>query len=513
MSTVATKPSKSLNSNQRDWLKRMGEALEVSLKSDGASDARPSGDSPQSKWEENQDAMEETDGLVKEMEESEIPKAALFRKGIDLIRNLAKQKKFAEANKAYDELEPKIHAEYEKLEKARGSGVRDLGENDSKEGTEEEGKKAAAEDGKPSGKDKGGASPPADDAKAAEYKKQVLKVGSKGPAVEYLQNALKASCPSIAVDGKFGPGTQKAVKDFQTSKQLKPDGIVGEKTWTALGGGAAAAPAAPGAAKAASPTDTKAAPTADKSAEGVEGRPTGSTKEAPAKAPGGFISASVGKGGKNLPDDVKAVQQGLNTYTGTKLNEDGKFNAQTQKAIEEFQKRLGQFKPDGLLQPGRGPIRVLSGDAKMPPPPEEPKPIAPPELGEATLDKGAFVWNSTREILETNIKELKKGVLSAYGTEHRVLLKQIDDGLGTLESVMDKLDTRLADSLDAAYKAAGAARIAELKKSQAIMTEYIKYLKTESLIKHMDDNPFGVKTNLQKVITNALTHLSKLLNK
>lgn len=47
--------------------------------------------------------------------------------------------------------------------------------------------------------------------------------------VRLLQGKL-----GIATDGQFGAGTEQAVKAFQRSKGLTPDGIVGPKTWTAL---------------------------------------------------------------------------------------------------------------------------------------------------------------------------------------------------------------------------------------------------------------------------------------
>ena len=37
------------------------------------------------------------------------------------------------------------------------------------------------------------------------------------------------------IDGVFGPLTRAAVLAFQKSKGLVQDGIVGRKTWTALG--------------------------------------------------------------------------------------------------------------------------------------------------------------------------------------------------------------------------------------------------------------------------------------
>ncbi|MGH2943293.1 MAG: peptidoglycan-binding domain-containing protein [Solirubrobacteraceae bacterium] len=60
-----------------------------------------------------------------------------------------------------------------------------------------------------------------------------LEKGSRGQAVEDLQEALKALGFSPgAVDGIFGPATEKAVKEFQASVGIDADGIVGPVTWT-----------------------------------------------------------------------------------------------------------------------------------------------------------------------------------------------------------------------------------------------------------------------------------------
>lgn len=58
---------------------------------------------------------------------------------------------------------------------------------------------------------------------------KVLKLGSKGPEVELIQQRLK-----IKVDGDFGPKTEAAVKSFQLEHQLAPDGIVGPLTHARL---------------------------------------------------------------------------------------------------------------------------------------------------------------------------------------------------------------------------------------------------------------------------------------
>lgn len=57
-----------------------------------------------------------------------------------------------------------------------------------------------------------------------------LRRGSRGAEVEQLQNKL-----NLAIDGIFGAITEEAVKEFQKTKGLSADGIVGEQTHAALG--------------------------------------------------------------------------------------------------------------------------------------------------------------------------------------------------------------------------------------------------------------------------------------
>jgi N-acetyl-anhydromuramyl-L-alanine amidase AmpD len=61
-----------------------------------------------------------------------------------------------------------------------------------------------------------------------------LSKGSSGQDVRRLQAALQARGFSLAADGIFGPGTELAVRNFQTIAGLAVDGVVGPKTWTAV---------------------------------------------------------------------------------------------------------------------------------------------------------------------------------------------------------------------------------------------------------------------------------------
>ena len=62
-----------------------------------------------------------------------------------------------------------------------------------------------------------------------------LKLGSEGEEVKKLQAAL-----GVNADGKFGPGTQTALKAWQQKNGLDADGIAGQKTLEKMGIAAAA---------------------------------------------------------------------------------------------------------------------------------------------------------------------------------------------------------------------------------------------------------------------------------
>ncbi len=62
------------------------------------------------------------------------------------------------------------------------------------------------------------------------YPGKLIKKGSKGDAVKYIQTKL-----GLKADGVFGAGTDTAVKALQKKHGLTADGIVGPLTWAKLG--------------------------------------------------------------------------------------------------------------------------------------------------------------------------------------------------------------------------------------------------------------------------------------
>lgn len=58
-----------------------------------------------------------------------------------------------------------------------------------------------------------------------------VKRGAKGNITKLIQERLNSVGFSLSTDGKFGGGTERAVKVFQKNRGLREDGIVGTNTW------------------------------------------------------------------------------------------------------------------------------------------------------------------------------------------------------------------------------------------------------------------------------------------
>jgi|GEM_PF-1639518 len=61
-----------------------------------------------------------------------------------------------------------------------------------------------------------------------------LQRGADGPEVKQLQERLNTYGYGLATDGDFGPGTERAVRDFQDRAGLMADGVAGPTTFRAM---------------------------------------------------------------------------------------------------------------------------------------------------------------------------------------------------------------------------------------------------------------------------------------
>ena len=67
--------------------------------------------------------------------------------------------------------------------------------------------------------------------------------GSSGAEVSALQQGLTRIGGAVSpgpVDGEFGPRTEASVRDYQKSRSIAVDGIVGDRTWWVPAGAAGA---------------------------------------------------------------------------------------------------------------------------------------------------------------------------------------------------------------------------------------------------------------------------------
>lgn len=79
-----------------------------------------------------------------------------------------------------------------------------------------------------------------------------------------------------------------------------------------------------------------------------------------------LISASVGRGGRNIADDVRLVQRLLNVHADRigipELDDDGDAGPKTKRAIDTFQRKIVGFRrPDGRVDPGGKTLSALIG--------------------------------------------------------------------------------------------------------------------------------------------------------
>lgn len=168
----------------------------------------------------------------------------------------------------------------------------------------------------------------------------IMRKGVSGAEVKALQQKLTAAGFTVPATGYFGPQTEAAVKSFQRSKGLTPDGVVGSDTAAALDGRG--------------PTP---APTPEGGSSGeASTTPSAPVQQAPAqwsRVLSGALLLSYGAQG-----EVVKFLQGLLAKKGYQVKVDGFFGRATGTAVRAFQRASG-LRPDGMV--GDGTASKLQG--------------------------------------------------------------------------------------------------------------------------------------------------------
>ena len=218
----------------------------------------------------------------------------------------------------------------------------------------------------------------------------------------------------------------------------------------------------------------------------------------------GLITASVGRGGKNKPADVKAVQTALNKYGKADLSEDGKCGPKTIKAIENFQKSLKFSRPDGLVEPGqlteqglRG-QKVKGGSAATEEHEAEAEAVEAGSVfgvalgtigaaGAAAAVKAAKLAeaskNESEKVAQQLLNKLKEAAAKGAGGEGGTILKELEEAykenlehIRKIQSAAMELAKRKTEESVKALKKAAEESVPGFKKVEKLVEDGSKWL-------------------------------------
>ena len=136
-------------------------------------------------------------------------------------------------------------------------------------------------------------------------------------------------------------------------------------------------------------------------------------------------------------------------------------------------------------------------------------PLAGPQAARPRLAQAPDAWQRTQREIAAGVDRLKTAIRDEFAEEAPELLAEIDRNLDKLDGVLDFLDDRLAAALrKAGVEADPAARARAMKDARTVLADYIGYVGSEPLIAGIDANPFGVRIDLRKRLTESLREVA-----
>jgi hypothetical protein len=124
--------------------------------------------------------------------------------------------------------------------------------------------------------------------------------------------------------------------------------------------------------------------------------------------------------------------------------------------------------------------------------------------------QSARAWITARTNVQAEVDKLKAEIIKTY--QGQEVAGEIEKAYASrVKPVLDTFDLSLAMKLNEASKAADAAAQARLGgEAKAILTNYVKYVMSEPLIKELDENPF-VPLSIRPSVVAALKQVGEQL--
>ncbi len=130
----------------------------------------------------------------------------------------------------------------------------------------------------------------------------------------------------------------------------------------------------------------------------------------------------------------------------------------------------------------------------------------------AALEASPKLWTDTITSIEGSINKLKDAIRKDFASESPEVVGDIEKNLDRISRITDRFDTTLSNLLKAAHDATDeATHRASITKAKAVLADHIKYISSEPLIDMLDQNPFGVTTDIKKNMIDSLKQLREVV--
>jgi len=127
-----------------------------------------------------------------------------------------------------------------------------------------------------------------------------------------------------------------------------------------------------------------------------------------------------------------------------------------------------------------------------------------------TLKKLPLLYRGTHAAVSKQFEGLKSAIRQTYSSEAPELIAEIDKGLGQIDAAIAGFDHSIAEELEKAHQAKDeATRRAHLEKCQALHTKNIHFLASNPMLKHIENNPFGVQVPVVKTYAVSFQQIDK----